>query len=205
MMKNNYQKKTIILIIIFLSIAVSAAAGEDTASFGRVSILGCIGISTAYGEYPAEYNAGIEFSFYPGLRLRLNKILTPITFIITDIGYLQTGFSGYVEPTDSSFWNTYDYINLNIMFGTQISLFYFAGGIYYGFGLSGNSYREYTDEWVGLNANNDLGIVAEGGAELFSFLSVGVQARCGIMSIGSSVDIKNLAILGTLGIHVFRF
>jgi hypothetical protein len=204
-MKKNHQKTTIILVIMFLFISGSVAAGEDTVSFGRVSVFGGVGISTAYGEYPAEYSAGIEFSFYPGLRLRLNKILTPITFIIVDAGYLKTGFSGYVGPTDSSFWNSYDYVNLNIMFGTQLSLFYFAGGIYYGFGLSANSYREYTDEWVGLNANNDLGIVAEGGAELLSFLSVGVQARCGIMSIGSQVDIKNLVILGTLGIHVFRF
>lgn len=72
-------------------------------------------------EYPVEYNAGIQFSFYPGLRLRLNNIFTPITFIIVDVGYLGAGFSDYVRTTDSFFGNSCGYLNLDVMFGTQQS------------------------------------------------------------------------------------
>ena len=192
-------------ILILISPASLMARGDTADEKGNLSIFSGFGISGARGDYPSEYNAETRFSFSPGLRLRMNDILQTKAFSMVDFGYLQTGFFGTVDATDTYFVNIYDYLNLDLMVGGQSGALYFCGGIYYGIGLGANSYREYTDEWVSLDSNNDFGLVGEIGAELTSFLSLGVQGRYGLVSIGSSVDIRNWGLLATISIHFFHF
>lgn len=118
---------------------------------------------------------------------------------------METGFKGYVQPTYSYFYNTYEYLNLNVLIGSRINSFYYAAGLYIGFALDAYGYYEYTDVWTSFDANNDFGIAAEAGIDLVPFLSLGIQARYGLKSIGTSVDIKNTAILGTIQIHFLEF
>ncbi len=190
---------------LIFSLSIVAQAGESSAEKGRLSILAGLGISGANGDYPSEFDATTEFSFNPGLRLRLNNFPAQAVFMLFDVGYLETGFYGEVGPTDTYFINTYEYLNFNFIIGGQADQFYFGGGFYYGIGLDAYSYREYIDDTVDLDANSDFGLVAEIGFDLASFLSLGVQGRYGLTSIGTSVDIKNWGILGTIGIHFLRF
>ncbi|MCK5153362.1 MAG: hypothetical protein KAQ93_03310 [Spirochaetales bacterium] len=201
--KNLKSKIAIVLIMVLLS-AVSYAE-ENSSKNIHLSIFGALGSSGAFGDYPSEYDAEAVFSFYPGLRLSINDTFMPNTYILIDFGYLETGFEGYVLATDTNFNNTYEYLNLNAMFGSQINQIYYAAGLYFGIGLDAYSYREYEDDWFDLDSNSDFGFVAEAGFQPVSFLSLGVQGRYGLKSIGSSVDIKNWAILGTIGIHFFQF
>jgi len=203
--KRKYQFFALCIVFLVIAAGTGLSAQENASDKGRLSVFGGLGVSNARGDYPSEYDAKGEFSFYPGLRLRLDGTFTPDTFLIFDFGYLETGFVGYVQATDSYFWNSYGYLNLNSMFGTQVDMLYLAGGLYLGIGVGANSYREYTDEWITLDSNGDFGLVGELGFEPFPFLSLGVQARFGLKSIGSSVDIKNMAILGTFAIHFLRF
>ena len=205
MMKKKDRYRAMILVLLMITSAGSLAAEENSSFDKRLSVLGGLGISGARGDYPSEYDADVEFSFYPGLRLRLDETFRPDTFILFDFGYLETGFVGYVGPTDSYFYNTYEYLNLDGMFGAQRDQLYFAGGLYFGFGLDAYSYQDYVDAWVDLDSNNDFGLVGEVGIEVLPFLSVGIQGRYGLKSIGSKVDIKNWALLGTFGIHFHRF
>jgi len=181
-------------------------SAQDALSMeGRVSIQGGVGISGARGDYPSEYDARVEFSFNPGLRLRLEEPFLPDTMVLVDLGFLKTGFIGYVSPTDTYFYNSYEYVNMNAMLGAQQGMLYFAGGLYFGIGTASYSYKEYEDKWVSFDANPDFGLIGEVGAELTSFLSLGVQSRFGLKSIGSSVDIKNFGLLATVGLHFYRF
>ena len=196
-----------VMIVVFLMLATAGSpAAEENAPFNkRISVLGALGIAGAHGDYASEHDAGVELSFLPGLRLRLDETFRPNTFIIIDAGYLETGFFGYIEPTDTYFYNTYEYINLDGMFGTQGEQLYAAGGLYMGFGLDAYSYNDYTDSYSDLDSNNDFGLVGEVGVEALPYLSIGVQARYGLTSIGSKADIKNWGLLATFGIHFHRF
>jgi hypothetical protein len=204
-MKKVNLKSICIIVTILLFISVISYAEENSPKNIHLSVLGALGISGAFGDYPSAYDAKAAFSFNPGLRLSINDTFIPNTFILIDFGYLQTGFEGYVLATDTTFNNIYEYLNLNAMFGSKINEIYYAAGFYFGIGLDANSYREYEDIWINLDSNSDFGLAAEVGFKPVSFLSIGVQGRFGLNSIGSSVDIKNLAILGTIGIHIYQF
>jgi len=204
MKKVNFELIISVLVLLLL-ISTASFAEDRLAKNIHLSVFGGLGISNGHGDYPSENDASIEFSFFPGIRLKMDEAFMPETFILVDLGYLETGFVGYVQATDTQFWNTYDYLNLNAMFGSQTEKIYYAGGLYFGIGLGAYSYREYTDDWVDLDSNTDFGIVAEAGTQVASFLNLGIQARYGIKSIGSSVDIKNWAILATFTIPFYRF
>jgi hypothetical protein len=178
---------------------------DSVGTSGRLSVYGGIGISGASGDYADENDAKPEFSFNPGLRLRMTDLFYPDSVLFVDFGYLETGFIGYVAPTDSRLWNTYTYLNLNAMIGISFNPIYLAGGFYLGIGLDSYSYREYTDEWVSFDSNGDFGVVVELGTEVFDFLTLGVQAKHGLKSIGSSVEIINWVLHGTFALHFLRF
>ncbi len=199
------QYTILIIVILIISTTALLSAAELSGADKRLSVFGGIGISGARGDYPSEYDAGVEFSFYPGLRLRVDELILPDTFTMFDFGYLETGFVGYVTPTDTHFWNTYSYLNMNVMIGKTFDKLYYAGGLYLGIGLDAYSYREYEDSWVYFEPNGDFGLVAEVGTDIASFLSIGVQGRYGLKSIGSKVDIKNWGILSTVSIHFLNF
>ncbi len=200
-------KTTITALALLFILSTLCICAEENASGieGSISVFGGLGISGAGGDYPSEYDSKGQFSFYPGLRMRLNGIITPQSLLLVDFGYLETGFKGHVSPTDSDFWNTYEYLNLNIMFGSGNGILYYAAGLYLGIGLDAYSYREYEDDWFSLDSNADFGLTAEAGIEPLPFLSLGIQGRYGLKSIGTSVDIKNRGILGTFALHFFRF
>src|SRR6056297_2309570 len=110
-----------ICVVLLLCENVSfLGARESLSGNGRLSVNGGVGISGARGDYPSEYDARVEFSFSPGLRLRLDESFAPNTFILVDVGFLKTGFVGYVAPADYYFWRTYEYVNFNTMFGSQL-------------------------------------------------------------------------------------
>jgi len=113
-------------------------SAQDALSMeGRVSIQGGVGISGARGDYPSEYDARVEFSFNPGLRLRLEEPFLPDTMVLVDLGFLKTGFIGYVPgPPEYYFYNYYEYVNMNAMLGAQQGMLYFAGGLYFGIGTA---------------------------------------------------------------------
>lgn len=195
----------VLMVALALVIPVYSNAAEKDSPAGRISIQGGVGISGARGDYPSEYDARVEFSFNPGLRVRLEEVFLPDTFVIADLGFLKTGFIGYVAPTDTYFYNSYEYVNMNAMLGAQQDMLYYAGGLYFGIGTAAYSYKEYEDKWVYFDANPDFGLIGEVGAELTSFLSLGVQGRFGLKSIGSKVEIKNFGLLATVGIHFYKF
>ena len=192
-----------LLVLLFSAVILNAEEGDSRNA--RVSVFGAVGISGGRGEYPSDYDAKPDFSYHPGVRLRLDEIFKPSLLLLADFGYLEAGFIGYVQATDSYFWRTYQYLNLNGMIGSQSGITYYAGGLYLGIGTGAYNYYEWTDEYTSLNSNLDLGLAAEVGADLFRFLSLGVQGRFGLISIAQSVDIKNWGILAHVAIHVFRF
>jgi len=203
----NRKNRCIVVCVVFLiSLPVAGiTAQEGIQGNGRLSVQGGVGVSGARGNYAVEYDARTEFSFNPGIRLRVDDTFAPNTLIFADLGFLQAGFVGYVVPTETYFYNTYEYLNINAMFGHYTNPFYLAGGLYFGIGLNAYSYKEYEDKWVTLTSNPDFGVVGELGVDIASFLSIGVQGRFGLKSIGSSVDIRNFGILGTIGLHFLRF
>lgn len=193
------------LVLLIFGTSAITYAQEGPSKKGRLSVFGGLGISGARGDYPSEYDARPEFSFFPGLRLRLDDLFFPGTVILADMGYLETGYVGYVVATDTYFYNTYEYINIDVMFGTKTALLYAAAGLYFGSGIEAYSYREYTDETVSYNANDDIGLVGEIGIDPLSFISLGVQGRFGLKSIGTTVDTRNWGLLATIGLHFLRF
>jgi len=195
----------VLSLLLVLCMTGGLYAQEKAGGNGQLSIFGGLGISSARGAYATEYSADSDFSFFPGLRLRLNELVAPNTFFLVDFGYLETGFIGYVGPTDSYFWRTYEYLNLDVLMGAQAEMFYLAGGIYFANGLNAYDYREYEDKYISLDSNNDFGLLVEAGVELVPFLSLGVQGRYGLKDIAPKVEIKNWAVLGTIAIHFFDF
>ena len=201
-------RETILSAMVFVLLLPAAdllAADDSDGTRGRLSVLGGVGVSGARGDYASDYDAQSEFSFSPGIRIRLNDVFAPGLLLLIDLGYLETGFTGHVVATDTDFTNTYEYLNLNGMIGASRGAVYYGAGLYLGIGTGAYSYREYTDDTVDLDANSDFGLVAEVGADLASFLSLGIQGRYGLKSIGTSVDIKNWGLLATVGVHFYRF
>lgn len=96
-------------------------------------------------------------------------------------------------------------MNINAMFGTQMDMLYLAGGLYLSICTAAYEYDGWFEEYQYFDENADFGLVAEVGADVLSFLSLGVQARFGLKSIGTSVDIKNWGLLATIGIHFYEF
>ncbi|MGC9313251.1 MAG: hypothetical protein ACP5IA_11220, partial [Sediminispirochaetaceae bacterium] len=63
-----------VCVVLLLCAAVSFLGAQESAlGNGRLSVNGGVGISGARGDYPSEYDARVDFSFNPGLRLRLNE------------------------------------------------------------------------------------------------------------------------------------
>ncbi len=204
-MKNHKLFLTAVFILVSTTFSIRISADESSQLNGSLSILGGLGVSTAGGSYPADYNAEGVFSFYPGLRAVINNIPAKSAFIILDVGYLETGFRGYVFPTSSSFYNTYEYININLLAGGNLNKLYYAAGFYLGPGLDSYGYSEYTDEWTYFDSNSDFGLAVETGYHLAPFISLGLQARYGLKSISTSVDIKNIVLLAMIQIHFLNF
>lgn len=197
-------KKSLLVLVLLFSL-LSLIYSQSGQPSRRLAFQGGLGISGATGDYPSEYQAKPEFSFNPGLRLWMKDYFYSDSVLLVDLGYLETGFVGYVSPTDSRFWNTYTYLNLNTMVGKWFEKFYLAGGLYLGIGLDAYSYKEYEDEWVSFDANGDFGLVGEGGMRINDFFSLGLQVKKGLKSIGSSVDIKNWVLHGNFSINLLKF
>jgi len=126
--------------------------------------------------------------------------------LFIDFGYLEIAYKGFVDPTDTYFYNNYDFLAFNVMGGTSLGeIAYFSGGLYFAKSLGGDSYREYTDTWVSLDMKNDFGLVAEIGKNLGDYFTIGVQGRFGLKSIGEKTDQKTWAIHGRLIINIFKF
>jgi len=89
---------------------INSLAQENTTSKALVSIFGGVGISNCYGEYPSEYNSAVEFSFHPGVRLGINEIFNTNMKLFIDFGYLEIAYKGFVDPTDTYFYNNYDFL-----------------------------------------------------------------------------------------------
>lgn len=205
-MKLSHTTRWVICILTLVVVVAGVATAQETTN-KRFSVVGGVGMSGARGDYASEYDASIDFSFFPGLRFRLDGAIAaaPESYLMFDFVFLKTGFNGYVAATDTTFYNGYEYLNVNAMFGGQTNALYYGGGLYLAPGLDAYSYREYTDEWVDLDSNADFGLVGEIGSDVTRLLSVGIQARWGLKSIGSSVDIKNWGILATVAFHFHRF
>ncbi len=204
-MNRRFLKRIFFILFLTFTVTLWLSGAEPAGPDKRLSVLGGFGVSSARGDYPSEFDARSDFSFTPGVRLKVEELLLEESYFFFDLGYLETGFVGYVSPTDTYFYNTYTYLNLNVMIGKLYQKLYYAGGIYLGIGLDAYSYKEYEDKWGSFDPNNDFGIVVEVGADITTFLSLGVQGRYGLTSIGSKVDIKNQGILGTISFHVLRF
>lgn len=197
--------KRSLLVLVLLFFSLSLLYSQSGQPSRRLALQGGIGISGATGDYASEYQAAPEFSFNPGLRLWMKDYFYSDSVLLVDLGYLETGFVGNVIPTESRFWNTYTYLNLNAMLGKWFDKFYLAGGLYLGIGLDAYSYKEYEDRWVSFDSNGDFGLAGEGGMKINDFLTLGVQVKKGLKSIGSSVDIKNWVLHANFSITLLRF
>jgi hypothetical protein len=195
-------KKISILLLSIIFIQTGLAAQEKM----QLSLFCGVGISNCYGEYPKEYNSTVEFSFHPGVRFQVNEIFNSKMLFSLDFGYIQIAYKGFVDPTDTYFYNKYEFLTINPMIGTKLGeTGYLSGGVYYAKSLEGNSYREYTDRWVSLSPKNDFGLVAEIGKDLGEYFTIGLQGRYGFTSIGETSDTKTWALHGRLCINLFKF
>jgi hypothetical protein len=170
-----------------------------------VSIFGGAGISNAYGDYPSEYDASLDFSFHPGGRVQINEVGIKPLHLAFDIGFLEVAYNGFVGPTDTYFYSYYNFLAFNFMAGLSAGPAYLNGGFYFAKALEAGSYREYTDEWITFDHQNDFGLVVEAGRSLGKYFYIGTQGRFGFKSIAEKVDIKMWALHGKLGINIFRF
>jgi hypothetical protein len=204
---NTKKKFFIISSTILLSIlSISLVAQESSSSKGRLAIFSGVGISNCYGDYPSEYDAKVEFSFHPGARLQLNEIFNSKMLLFIDFGYLEIAYKGFVGPTDTYFYNNYEFLAFTTMAGIPLGESgYLSGGLFFGKPLDANSYREYIDDWISLDHESDFGLVAEIGKDLGEYFTIGVQGRFGLKSIGEKVDTKTWALHGRLCINLFRF
>lgn len=204
----NTKKSGFILSLTFLLsvLSINLVAQESSLSKRQLAIFCGVGISNCYGDYPSEYHSAVEFSFHPGARVKVNNIFKSKLLLLVDFGYLEIAFKGFVDPTDTYFYNSYEFLALSPMVGTKLGESgYLSGGVYFAKSLDGNSYREYTDQWVSLSTQNDLGLVAEIGKDLGDYFTIGLQGRFGLKSIGETSDIKTWALHGRLCINLFRF
>jgi hypothetical protein len=198
-------KKGIAVLVLCVFVFPVAVCAQDGGIGGKVAVYGSLGVSGASGAYARENNAFVDFGYNPGLRLQLSNLPIEGLRSIIEFGYLESAFNGYVTATDSTFYNVYSYLNFNAMVGAGVDFLYYAGGLYYGIDLDAWSYRQYTDEWLNLSSNPDFGVVGEVGVEYFDLISVGIQARHGLKSIGSSVDIKNWDLWATIVLNFLEF
>lgn len=171
----------------------------------QIGIFGNPGISSAYGEYPSTYNASVDFSFSAGARVRLNQAFGNNLMLAFDIGFLEIGYNGTVDVTDSYFYTSYDFLTFNFLAGVPLGSGYFGGGLYYAASLGGDQYQEFIDRWITLDQKGDFGLLVELGKDLGPYFTVGVQGRFGLASVGESVDIKTWALHGKIGINIFSF
>ena len=196
--------KTISLTFYLALFSFFVAKAQGNESNGvQISIFGNPGISSAYGEYPSEYNSSVDFSFSAGARVRIYQAFNTKMMLNFDVGFLEVAYNGHVAPTDSRFYSSYDFLTINILPGIALGEGYLLGGLYYAKSLGGDQYQEYIDRWISLTQQNDLGLAAEIGKDLGEYITIGVQGRLGIKSIGKSVDIKTWALHGKLGINIF--
>jgi hypothetical protein len=171
----------------------------------QIGIFGNPGISSTYGDYPSTYNASVDFSFSAGARVRVNQAFGKNLMLAFDFGFLEIGYNGRVDATDSYFFTSYDFLTINLLAAAPIGSGYVGGGFYYAPSLGGDQYREYTDEWVTLEQKSDMGLLFEAGKDLGQYFTVGLQGRLGLVSIGESVEIKTWALHGKIGINIFSF
>lgn len=201
---NHPRTFTIILSIVLSSVFSNMRAQENNPGHIQIGIFADPGISSTYGDYPSEYNASPEFSISAGVRARLNQAFGTNMMLAADFGFIEIAYRGFVDPTDSYIYTTYDFLTFNFLAGVPLGPSYAAGGFYFAKSLGGNQYKEYTDKWVSLSQKSDIGLLAEMGVDLGKYISLGVQGRVGIPSIGSSIDIKTWALHAKLGINIFR-
>lgn len=202
----NYLKTSTIVLSLVMCAAFHTlcAQGNDSNNI-QIAIFADPGISGAYGDYPSEYNSSVEFSFSAGARLRMNQGFGTNMMFAFDIGFLEIAYRGQVEATDTYFYSSYDFLAFNSLAGIKIGDGYLGAGLFYAKSLGGDSYQEYIDRWITLDQKDDFGLMAELGKDLGKYLTIGIQGRFGIPSIGSSVDIKTYALHGKLSINIFQF
>jgi hypothetical protein len=198
----NYKKTITIVLCILLCSAFHGVWAQGNI---QISLFGDPGISSAYGDYPSEYNPTVDFSFHAGARVRINEAFGTPFMMAFDCGFLDIAYNGHVDATDTYFYTSYNFLAFNALTGVTFGSGYLAGGLYYAKSLGGDSYQEYADRWISLDQKDDLGLVAELGKDLGEYITVGIQGRFGIPSIGSSVDIKTWALHGKLAINLFSF
>ena len=200
----NYTKTiTIIFSFALCLVFQNTNAQSNDSDDIQISLFGNPGISSAYGEYPSGYNSSVDFSFSAGARIRINNVFNSKMLLALDCGFLEVAYNGYVDPTDSYFYSSYDFLTINVLTGIPFGSSYVTGGLFYAISLGGDQYQEYTDRWVSLDQKSDFGLAVEMGKDLGKYLTVGIQGRLGILSIGESVDIKTWALHGKLGINIF--
>ena len=195
----------LIAIAVLLALPTSCFAQDNSSDKVVVSIFGGAGISNAYGDYPSEYDASLDFSFHPGGRVQINEVGIKQLHLAFDVGFLEVAYNGYVGPTDTYFYSYYNFLAFNFMAGLSVGPAYLYGGFYFANALESGSYLEYTDDWVTFDHGNDFGLVIEAGRSLGKFFYIGAQGRYGFTSIAEKVDIKMWALHGKLGINIFRF
>ncbi len=179
---------------------------QDTNSGNiQIAIFGDPGISGCYGDYPSENNSTLEFSFSAGARLRVNEAFGNNMLLAFDFGFLDVAYRGTNPGTSTYFFSSYEFLTFNGLVGIPIGTGYIGGGVYYAKALTGDRYEEFTDRWFSLDHKDDIGVLAEFGKDLGQFITIGIQGRFGIPSIGESVDIHTWALHGKLAFNIFKF
>ena len=199
--------RIISIFITVASVSVFHTLSAQTSSSGstQIALFADPGISGAYGDYPSEYNSTIDFSFSAGVRVRINQAFSTKMIFAFDCGFLEVAYQGTVDATDTYFYSSYDFLTFNSLAGMSSGKGYLAGGLFFAKSLGGDSYQEYSDRWISLDQKDDFGLLGEVGKDLGKYLTVGIQGRFGIPSIGNSVDIKTWALHGKLNINIFEF
>jgi hypothetical protein len=103
-----------IVIALLMALPGNSFAQDDSSDKVVISIFGGAGISNAYGDYPSEYDATVDFSFHPGGRIRINQVGIQQLHLAFDVGFLEVAYNGHVGPTDSYFYSYYNFLAFNL-------------------------------------------------------------------------------------------
>lgn len=203
---NSYKILLTAIVMLWCSVVQPLSAQVNESDRIQIGVFGSPGISGAYGNYPSQFKSSPDFSFSAGVRARFHEAFGSKMMMAADVGFLEVAYTADVEATDTYFYSSYNFLTLNVLAGTTFgSSYYAAGGFFYAKSLEGSQYRESLDQWVTLDQNDDFGFLAEIGKDLGSYLTVGIQGRYGLVSIGESVDIKTWAFHGRIGLNILSF
>ena len=133
-----YSKTTIFILSVALSFIVHESKAQSSGPGIQIGIFGNPGISNAYGDYPSSYNSSIDFSFSAGARVRLNQAFGSKLMLAFDCGFLEVGYNGRVDVTDSYFYTSYDFLTFNVLAAASFNSSYLGGGLYYAASLGGD-------------------------------------------------------------------